>query len=121
VFLIPIVVYVILMSLGNDFAVFILSRVREEQKAFGFEEGLARAMVGSGAVVTGLGLILAVSLGSLGLVPFGYLEQLGITFVISLILDTFVIRIFYFPSMLLLLKGRQSEPVQGQGQASAST
>ncbi len=110
VFLIPIVVYVILMSLGNDFAVFILSRVREEQKAYGFEEGLARAMVGSGAVVTALGLILAVSLGSLGLVPFGYLEQLGIAFVISLIVDTFVIRIFYFPSMLLVLKGRRGEP-----------
>jgi putative drug exporter of the RND superfamily len=110
VFLIPIVLFVILMSLGNDFAVFIISRVREEQKAFGFEEGLARAMVGSGAVVTALGLILAASLGSLGLVPFGYLEQLGIAFVISLILDTFVIRIFYFPSMLLLLEGRGREP-----------
>lgn len=121
VFLIPIVVYVILMSLGNDFAVFILSRVREEQKAFGFEEGLARAMVGSGAVVTGLGLILAVSLGSLGLVPFGYLEQLGITFVISLILDTFVIRIFYFPSMLLVLRGKQSESDRDQGQIAASS
>jgi RND superfamily putative drug exporter len=105
IFLIPIILYVILMSLGNDFAVFILSRVREEQSTFGYEEGLARAMVGSGAVVTSLGLILAVSLGSLGLVPFGLLEQLGIAFVISLIVDTFVIRIFYFPSMLLILKG----------------
>jgi putative drug exporter of the RND superfamily len=108
VFLIPIIVYVILMSLGNDFAVFILSRVREEQNKFGFEEGLAKAMVGSGSVVTALGLILAVSLGSLGLVPFGFLEQLGIAFVISLIVDTFVIRLFYFPSMLLILKDRKS-------------
>jgi len=109
VFLIPIVLFVILMSLGNDFAVFIFSRVREEQQNFGFSEGLARAMVGSGAVVTALGLILAVSLGSLGLVPFGYLEQLGIAFVISLILDTFVIRTLYFPSMLLLLEGDRVE------------
>jgi RND superfamily putative drug exporter len=92
--------------------VFILSRVREEQSAFGYEEGLARAMVGSGAVVTSLGLILAVSLGSLGLVPFGLLEQLGIAFVISLIVDTFVIRIFYFPSMLLILKGRRESSVR---------
>ncbi len=104
VFLIPIVLFVILMSLGNDFSVFILSRVREEQKKFGFEEGLARAMVGSGSVVTALGLILAASLGSLALVPFGFLEQMGIAFVISLVLDTFIIRTFYFPSMLLLLR-----------------
>ncbi|MDG7001923.1 MAG: MMPL family transporter, partial [Nitrososphaerota archaeon] len=106
VFLIPIVLFVILMSLGNDFTVFILSRVREEQQKFGFEEGLARAMVGSGSVVTALGVILAVSLGSLALVPFGFLEQMGIAFVISLVLDTFIIRTFYFPSMILLLKGK---------------
>jgi RND superfamily putative drug exporter len=74
-------------------------------------------MVGSGAVVTALGLILAVSLGSLGLVPFGYLEQLGIAFVISLIVDTFVIRIFYFPSMLLVLKGPGAEPSTVPGTA----
>ncbi|MDG6998701.1 MAG: MMPL family transporter [Nitrososphaerota archaeon] len=93
---------------GNDFTVFILSRVREEQQKFGFEEGLARAMVGSGSVVTALGLILAASLGSLALVPFGFLEQMGIAFVISLVLDTFIIRTFYFPSMILLLKGKST-------------
>jgi putative drug exporter of the RND superfamily len=97
VFLIPIILYVILMSQGNDFTVFIFSRVREEQNKFRFEEGLARAMVGSGSVVTALRLMLAVSLGSLALVPFGFLEQLGIPFVISLIVDTFVIRIFLPP------------------------
>ncbi len=46
VFLIPVVLYVILTSLGNDFTVFILSRVKEEQQKFGFEEGLARAYGG---------------------------------------------------------------------------
>jgi putative drug exporter of the RND superfamily len=111
VFLIPIVLYVILMSLGNDFTVFILSRVKEEQGRFGFSEGLVRAMVGSGAVVTALGLILAASLGSLALVPFGFLEQLGIAFVISLVLDTFVIRTLYFPAMITLL-GRKTALTQ---------
>lgn len=107
IFLIPIVLYVILTSLGNDFTVFIISRVKEEQQKFGFEEGLARAMVGSGTVVTALGLILAASLGSLAFVPYGFLEQIGIAFAISLVLDTFVIRTFYFPSMISLLRGKR--------------
>ena len=110
IFLIPIVLYVILMSVGNDFSVFIFSRVREEQANLGQEEGLARAMVGSGRVVTALGVILAVSLGSLGLVPFGFLQQIGIAFVISLLLDTFVIRIFYFPAMLRILQRSARTP-----------
>jgi RND superfamily putative drug exporter len=108
IFLIPLVLFVILMSLGNDFTVFIFTRVKEEQAKFGFEEGLGRGMVGSGAVVTALGMILAVSLGSLGLVPFGFLQQIGIAFVVSLVLDTFVIRTFYFPAMIKLLDGHKS-------------
>jgi len=108
IFLIPLVLFVILMSLGNDFTVFIFTRVREEQARAGFDEGLGRGMVGSGAVVTALGIILAVSLGSLGLVPFGFLQQIGIAFVVSLVLDTFVIRTFYFPAMIKLLDGHGS-------------
>lgn len=109
IYLIPIVLYVILMSLGNDFSVFIFSRVREEQPKLGFDEGLGKAMSGSGAVVTALGLILAVSLGSLGLVPFGFLQQIGIAFVVSLLLDTFVIRTFYFPAMIGILRGKNEQ------------
>ena len=109
IYLIPLVLFVILMSLGNDFTVFIFTRVKEEQAKFGFEEGLGRGMVGSGAVVTSLGVVLAVSLGSLGLVPFGFLQQIGIAFVVSLLLDTFVIRTFYFPAMIRLLNGHSVE------------
>ena len=60
-------------------------------------------MVSSGKVVTSLGLILAASLGSLAFIPVGFLTQLGIAFIISLLLDTFVIRTFYFPAMVALL------------------
>ena len=61
-------------------------------------------MVGSGAVVTSLGVILAVSLGSLAFVPYGFLQQIGIAFVISLLLDTFIIRTLYFPAMLRIFQ-----------------
>jgi RND superfamily putative drug exporter len=103
-YLIPLILYVILMSLGNDYTVFIISRVREYQSTDGFREGILRGMSGSAAVVTSLGIILAVSLGSLGLAPISFLRQLGIAFIISLLLDTFVIRTFYFPAMMSALK-----------------
>ncbi len=109
IFLIPIVLYVILMSLGNDFTVFILTRVKEEQSKLGAREGLEKAMVGSGAVVTSLGIILAVSLGSLAFVPYGFLEQIGIAFVISLLLDTFIIRTFYFPAMITIFNREKTD------------
>jgi RND superfamily putative drug exporter len=108
-YLIPLILFIILMSLGNDYTVFIISRVKEYQQTEGFVQGILRGMSGSASVVTSLGIILAVSLGSLGLAPISFLRQLGLAFVISLLLDTFVIRTFYFPAMIALLReGRQN-------------
>ncbi len=103
IFLIPVILFIILMSLGNDFTVFLISRIREEQNVHGFSEGLYRGMAGSGSVVTALGVILAASLGSLGLVPIAFLQQMGLAFAISLLIDTFAIRTLYFPAMISLL------------------
>ena len=59
-------------------------------------------MVYGAKTITALGLILAFSLGALSLIPVAFLEELGIAFIISLLIDTFLIRTFYFPAMLTL-------------------
>ncbi len=102
IYLIPLILIVILLSLGNDYTVFIFSRVAEERRSASKDLAIPRGIAHSGVVVTSLGLILAVSLGSLGLQPISFLEQLGIAFAISLVIDTFLIRIFYFPAALSL-------------------
>jgi RND superfamily putative drug exporter len=114
--LVPLVLFVLLMSLGNDYTVFLLTRVREEQAQYGPFEGIRRGIAGSGVVVSALGLILAASLGSLALQPISFLQEIGIAFVISLVLDTFVVRPFYFPAMLTLVerhaaRGRGAGPI----------
>jgi putative drug exporter of the RND superfamily len=106
--LVPLILFVLLMSLGNDYTVFLLTRVREEQERHGATEGIRRGIAGSGVVVSALGLILAASLGSLALQPISFLQEVGIAFVISLVLDTFVVRPFYFPAMLTLVERRRA-------------
>lgn len=115
IYLIPIILFIILMSLGNDYTVFIVSSVKEYERKVGFAEGMPRGMASSGKVVTSLGLILAASLGSLGFIPDGFLEQLGIAFFISLIIDTFIIRTFYFPGMLSALRKGEDAQVMESG------
>lgn len=110
IYLIPIILFVILMSLGNDYTVFVISRIKEEEGNSSVDEGIAKGMAGSGKVVTSLGLILAASLGSLAFIPVGFLQQLGIAFIISLILDTFIIRTLYFPAMISLFAVRRKKP-----------
>lgn len=104
IYLIPIILFIILFSLGNDYTVLITSRVIEETKRTSFREGLSKGMVTSAKTVTSLGIILAVSLGALALIPVAFLEELGIGFIISLIIDTFIIRTFYFPAMLTIFE-----------------
>jgi putative drug exporter of the RND superfamily len=112
--LVPLILFVLLMSLGNDYTVFLLTRVREEQERHGPTEGIRRGIAGSGVVVSALGLILAASLGSLALQPISFLQEVGVAFVISLILDTFVVRPFYFPAMLTLVeRHRAAQPGAG--------
>jgi RND superfamily putative drug exporter len=117
--LIPLILFVILMSLGNDYTVFLLTRIREEQTRFGPEEGIRRGIAGSGVVVSALGLILAASLGSLALQPIAFLQEVGIAFVISLVLDTFVVRPFFFPAMLTLVERRRARRGAAGSPASA--
>ena len=114
-YVIPLILFVILMSLGNDYTVFLVARVREEQANAGTLEGIRRGIAGSGVVVSALGLILAASLGSLALQPLAFLQELGLAFVISLLLDTFLIRPFYFPAMLRLFDRRKGGAAAGVG------
>lgn len=103
IYLIPVILFIILFSLGNDYTVFIISRIRELQPAWDRDEAIKIGISVSGKVVTALGIILAVSLGALSFIPVAFLEQLGIAFVISLLIDTFIIRILYFPAMIAAL------------------
>ena len=117
--LVPLILFVLLMSLGNDYTVFLLTRVREEQERHGPSEGIRRGIAGSGVVVSALGLILAASLGSLALQPIVFLQEVGIAFVISLVLDTFIVRPFYFPAMLTMVE-RRGAGHRGPGRALAA-
>ena len=101
-FVIPLLLIVVLLSLGNDYTVFTLSRVAEMRRHYPKAEAIPRAQAESGAVVVSLGLMLAVSLGALAFGPYVILAQLGIVFVISLVVDTFLIIMFYFPAALSL-------------------
>jgi len=103
IYLVPIILFIILFSLGSDYTVFIISRIREESLINERDNAIKNGIASSGKVVTALGIILAVSLGSLSLIPVAFLEQLGIAFIISLLIDTFIIRTLYFPAMISAL------------------
>ncbi len=91
--------FLLLVALGVDYNIFLMTRVREEAARHGTREGTLRALVATGGVVTGAGLILAGTFATLTLLPLEELIQIGATVAIGVLLDTFVVRALLIPAI----------------------
>jgi putative drug exporter of the RND superfamily len=91
--------FLFLVALGVDYNIFLMTRVREEASRHGTREGTLRALIATGGVVTGAGLILAGTFGTLTLLPLEELIQIGATVAIGVLLDTFIVRALLIPAI----------------------
>jgi RND superfamily putative drug exporter len=98
--------FLFLVALGVDYNIFLMTRVREEARVHGTREGTLRALVATGGVVTGAGLILAGTFATLCLLPLEELIQIGATVAVGVLLDTFVVRALLIPAITYRLGDR---------------
>lgn len=98
--------FLFLVALGVDYNIFLMARAREESATRGTREGTLVALVNTGGVVTGAGLILAGTFATLTLLPLEELVQIGATVAIGVLLDTFVVRALLIPAITYRLGDR---------------
>jgi RND superfamily putative drug exporter len=98
--------FLFLVALGVDYNIFLMARAREEAAARGTREGALLALISTGGVVTGAGLILAGTFATLTLLPLEELVQIGATVAIGVLLDTFVVRALLIPAITFRLGER---------------
>lgn len=91
--------FLFLVALGVDYNIFLMTRAREESARAGTREGALAALVATGGVVTGAGLILAGTFATLTLLPLEELIQIGATVAIGVLLDTFIVRALLIPAI----------------------
>ena len=105
VFILPLLMFVFSMALGEDYNVLVMSRIREEAHlAPSLSEALIRAIGITGTTVTAAGIILAGAFVVLGLAGgSSQTEQLGFSIAFSVVLDTFFVRTLLVPSIAMLL------------------
>ncbi|MBV9516410.1 MAG: MMPL family transporter [Mycobacteriaceae bacterium] len=93
---------ILLLAVGSDYNLLLISRFREETRA-GLNTGIIRAMAGSGAVVTAAGLVFAATMASFVFADLRILGQIGTTIALGLLFDTLIVRSFMTPSIAALL------------------
>ncbi len=93
---------IILLAVGSDYNLLLVSRFREEL-ASGLKTGTIRSMAGTGGVVTAAGLVFAFTMGSMLGSDLRIIGQFGSTVCIGLLLDTLVVRTLLMPSIATLL------------------
>jgi RND superfamily putative drug exporter len=98
-YFIPLMVFVLLVALGSDYNIFLMSRVREEGATRPLRAGIRAASARTGTVITSAGLILAGTFGALVTSPLQLLFQVGVTVALGVLVDTFVVRSLLVPAI----------------------
>ena len=98
----PVFGLIILLAVGSDYNLLLVSRFKEEMGA-GLKTGIIRSMGETGAVVTAAGLVFAFTMMSMVASDLRSIGQAGSTIGLGLLFDTLVVRSLMTPSIAALL------------------
>lgn len=132
-FILPFLMFIFLLALGEDYNILVMSRIREEAHERSLREAVVRAVGRTGPTVTSAGLVLAGSFAALAIAggsgpSGGQVRAIGFGLAMGILMDTFLVRTLLVPSTVSLLRrwnwwpaklGRVREEVSEQERVSA--
>jgi RND superfamily putative drug exporter len=99
---VPGLTFVILVAVGADYNMLLISRMRDESR-WGTRSGVVRTVGSTGGVITAAGLIMAASMFGLVFASLSNVVQSGFVLGTGLLLDTFLLRTVTVPAIAVLV------------------
>jgi putative drug exporter of the RND superfamily len=107
-FILPFLMFIFLLALGEDYNILVMSRIREEAHHLPLREAVSRAVAATGTTVTSAGLVLAGTFSVFAVVGGrqsggSQIVDVGVGLALGVLMDTFVVRTILVPCTVLLL------------------
>src|SRR5262249_33164796 len=110
-FRVAIFLFTILIAVGEDYNIFLMSRIDEESARYGPVRGVTEALDRTGPIISSCGLIMVGTFASLLAGSLMQMKQLGFALAFGVLLDTFVVRPVLVPAFLILLRTGRLRPL----------
>jgi putative drug exporter of the RND superfamily len=107
-FILPFLMFIFLLALGEDYNILVMSRIREEAQHLPLREAVAKAVGATGTTVTSAGLVLAGTFSVFAIVGGrssggSQIVDVGVGLALGILMDTFIVRTILVPCTVVLL------------------
>ena len=100
----PVFLFAVAFGLSTDYAVFLLTRIKEARDAgAGEREAVALGVQRTGRIVTAAALLFAIALGSFATSEIIFIKELGVGTAVAVLIDATIVRALLVPSLMAML------------------
>jgi RND superfamily putative drug exporter len=101
-FFVPVASGILLLALGADYNVFLISRIWSEAERQNLRPAIRTAGSRAGRAITVAGVILALSFAAVALIPIQSFREIAFAMCVGLLLDTLIARTLLIPALISL-------------------
>jgi RND superfamily putative drug exporter len=113
-FFVPVASAILLLALGADYNVFLISRIWREAEDKELGPAIRSAGIRAGRAITVAGLILALSFAAIALIPIQGFREIAFTLCVGLLLDTLLARTLLVPALVAIFERGRTSPARSE-------